>query len=84
MVELHKGMGMPEALAQLLPGDHFSRPLKKHAEDLKGVILDMHFAAILEEFVGKKIHMKWPKAGATMEKRMCGKRRHEDSVSDPS
>src|SRR3954465_7582504 len=55
VIEVHESVGGPEALAQILPGDHFASPFKQRDEDLERLLLQTDFAALAEEFAGANV-----------------------------
>jgi hypothetical protein len=55
VVEIDKRVGGPEALAELLPADHFARAFDKNLKNIERAVLELNSLPILAEFCPGKI-----------------------------
>src|ERR1700730_15867910 len=58
LLEVHKGVGGPELLLQLFPGDGFTRPFQQHDKDLYRLTLQPDLHALFAEFPSSWIELE--------------------------
>src|ERR1700752_64791 len=58
MVEIHIGIGRPEAVAQFLPGDDLARTVQQLCEYLKRLLLQLDLGPITAELSSAQIELK--------------------------
>jgi hypothetical protein len=64
VVEIDKGVGRPEPLAEFLPGHQFARLFEEQGQNLKGLVLQFDSETVLSEFAGAQVQFE---AGETEE-----------------
>jgi hypothetical protein len=64
VVEVNEGVGRPQAMAKIIPGDHFSRLLQQQGEDLQRLLLQLHLQSIPAQLSGAKVNLKRPEAAS--------------------
>src|SRR5208282_6191579 len=60
VLEVHKCVGRPKLLAQLLARDDLARLLQQHGQNSKGLFLDLDLKPVLAELSGVKVSFENP------------------------
>ena len=58
VIEFDDRVAGPQAFANVLPGNHFTRRLEKHLENSKGLLLESNAAACFTQFSPGKIQFE--------------------------
>ena len=62
MVEIDEGVGRPELLLQLLPGDHIAGTLQQHGQNLEGLLLEFDPQPVPAQLAGVQVGLKGAEA----------------------
>src|SRR5262249_4601360 len=67
VVEIDGGVGGPQAVSKLFPGDGFARSFEQHYQNLKRLLLKSEPRALLPQLAGSKIDLEYaePQAGGS-------------------
>ena len=60
MVKIDKGIPGPQAIAQILSRDNFTRIFKKHNQDLKRLLWELQSKTVLAELASFQVHLENP------------------------